>query len=77
LKPLVATLTQTSYQAALSPDGISAYRLKAQLQLSNAEEQALARIGLKGTAKIYGEKASLGYYLFRRPIAFARELTGW
>jgi hypothetical protein len=77
LKPLVATLTQTSYQAALSPDGISAYRLKAQLQLSTAEEQALARIGLKGTAKIYGEKASLGYYLFRRPIAFARELTGW
>jgi Barrel-sandwich domain of CusB or HlyD membrane-fusion len=69
LKPLVATLTQTSYQAALSPDGISAYRLKAQLQLLNAEEQALARIGLKGTAKIYGEKASLGYYLFRRPIA--------
>jgi Barrel-sandwich domain of CusB or HlyD membrane-fusion len=77
LKPLAATLTQTSYQAALSPDGISAYRLKAQLQLSTAEEQALARIGLKGTAKIYGEKASLGYYLFRRPIAFARELTGW
>jgi Barrel-sandwich domain of CusB or HlyD membrane-fusion len=76
LKPLVAILTQTSYQAVLSPEGISAYRLKAQLQLSNADEQALARIGLKGTAKIYGEKAILGYYLFRRPIAFARELTG-
>jgi Biotin-lipoyl like/HlyD family secretion protein len=76
LKPLIATLTQTSYQAVLSPEGISAYRLKAQLKLTNAEEQALARIGLKGTAKIYGEKASLGYYLFRRPIAFVRELTG-
>jgi Biotin-lipoyl like/HlyD family secretion protein len=76
LKPLVAALTQTSYQAVLSPEGISAYRLKAQLKLSTSEEQALARIGLKGTAKIYGEKASLGYYLFRRPISFLRELTG-
>jgi hypothetical protein len=76
LKPLVATLTQTSYQAVLSPEGISAYRLKAQLKLADADEQAIARIGLKGTAKIYGEKAALGYYLFRRPIAFARELTG-
>jgi multidrug efflux pump subunit AcrA (membrane-fusion protein) len=76
LKPLMASLTQTSYQAALSPEGISAYRLKAQLQLTKSDEQALARIGLKGTAKIYGEKATLGYYLFRRPIAFARELTG-
>jgi multidrug efflux pump subunit AcrA (membrane-fusion protein) len=77
LKPLIATLTQTSYQAVSSPEGISAYRLKAQLKLASAEEQALARIGLKGTAKIYGEKASLGYYLFRRPIAFIRELTGF
>jgi Barrel-sandwich domain of CusB or HlyD membrane-fusion len=76
LKPLAATLTQTSYQAVLSPEGISAYRLRAQLKPSNAEEQALARIGLKGTAKIYGQKASLGYYLFRRPLAALRELTG-
>jgi Barrel-sandwich domain of CusB or HlyD membrane-fusion len=76
LKPLSAILTQTSYQAVLSPEGISAYRLRAQLKPSNAEEQALARIGLKGTAKIYGQKATLGYYLFRRPLAALRELTG-
>ena len=77
LKPLAATLTQTSYQAVLSPEGISAYRLRAQLQLADAQEQSLARIGLKGTAKLYGEKAALGYYLFRRPLAALRELTGW
>ena len=77
LKPLAATLTQTSYQAVLSPEGISAYRLRAQLQLSDAQEQSLARIGLKGTAKLYGEKAPLGYYLFRRPLSALRELTGW
>ncbi len=76
LKPLTATITQTSYQAVLSPEGISAYRLKAKLSLANAEETTLARIGLKGTAKLYGQKAALGYYLFRRPIASLRELTG-
>jgi HlyD family secretion protein len=76
LKPLSAILTQTSYQAVLSPEGISAYRLRAQLKPNNPEEQALARIGLKGTAKIYGQKATLGYYLFRRPLAALRELTG-
>jgi hypothetical protein len=76
LKPLLATITQTSYQAVLSPDGISAYRLKAKLQTSSPDEVALARIGLKGTAKIFGEKAPLGYYLFRRPLSALRELTG-
>jgi Barrel-sandwich domain of CusB or HlyD membrane-fusion len=76
LKPLLAKLVQTSYQAVLSPEGISAYRLKARLDVSNADEEVLARIGLKGTAKIYGQKAPLGYYLFRRPISALRELTG-
>ena len=77
LKPLQATLVQTSYQAALSPEGISAYRLRGQLQFNDPQEQALARIGLKGTAKIYGAKAPLAYYFFRRPLAALRELTGW
>ena len=35
-----------------------------------------ARIGLKGTAKLYGERAPLGYLLLRRPIASVREWTG-
>jgi multidrug resistance efflux pump len=76
LKPLQATLFQTSYQASLSPDGVSAYRLRARFDGLNEEEKALARIGLKGTAKVYGESAPLGYYLFRRPLATLRELTG-
>lgn len=76
LKPLEATLTQTSYQAVQSPDGISAYRLRGKLAMKSDEERALARVGLRGTAKIYSEKAPLGYYLFRRPLASLRELTG-
>ena len=76
LKPLEAVLTQTSYQAVQSPDGISAYRLRGKLVLRDDQERALARVGLKGTAKIYSEQAPLGYYLFRRPLASLRELTG-
>ena len=72
LDPLPGTLLQTSYQAVLSPEGVSAYRLRGQFDAGNT----LPRIGLRGTARITGEKAALGYYLFRRPIAAVREWTG-
>jgi multidrug resistance efflux pump len=77
LTPLRGTLFQTSYQAASSPEGISAYRLRARFEALSDGERELARIGLKGTAKLYGERAPLGYYLFRRPLATVREWTGW
>ena len=40
-------------------------------------EDAIPRIGLRGTAKVYGEKVSLFYYLFRRPITYLRQHLGW
>ncbi len=72
LDPLPATLLQTSYQAVLSPDGVSAYRLRGRFE----EGADTARIGLRGTARVSGDWAILGYYLFRRPIAALREWTG-
>ena len=30
----------------------------------------------EGTAKIYGSKVTLFYYLFRKPITFVRQLIG-
>lgn len=75
LAPLEAELIETSYQAMLSPDGISSYRLRA--QFSEQDEQQLARIGLQGTAKLYGDRVLLGYYIMRRPLAALREWTGW
>jgi len=77
LTPIDATLSHTSYQAVTSPEGISAYRLRARLDAEDARALALARIGLKGTAKIYGRSAPLAYYLFRRPLAALREWTGF
>lgn len=73
LSPMDAKLSETSYQATLSPEGVASYRLRA--VFDDAQEQA--RIGLRGTAKIYGERVLLGYYLLRRPLATLREWSGW
>jgi Biotin-lipoyl like len=73
LDPLPAKLLQTSYQAVLSPEGVSAYRLRGQFESGTDA----ARIGLRGTARVSGDWAILGYYLFRRPIAAMREWTGF
>ncbi|AEG93379.1 efflux RND transporter periplasmic adaptor subunit [Ramlibacter tataouinensis] len=72
LDPLAATLLQTSYQAVPGPDGISSYRLRGRF----GEGEPAARIGLRGTARIAGDWAVLGYFLLRRPIAALREWTG-
>ena len=74
LSPLRASVTQTSYQATLSPDNISSYRLRA--TLDSGQNSADARIGLHGTAKISGDWVTLIYYLLRRPVAAAREWSG-
>lgn len=74
LDPLSGLLTETSYQASLSPDGIASYRLRAEF---DGDDRAQVRVGLRGTAKLYGEQVSLIYYLLRRPLAALREWTGW
>lgn len=74
LDPLSGRLTETSYQASLSPDGIASYRLRAEF---DGQDRADVRIGLRGTAKLYGERVTLIYYLLRRPLAALREWTGW
>ena len=70
--PLHATLRQTSYEASLSPANLLGYRLKATLD----DPSRMPRIGLRGTAKIYGEKVTLFYYLARRPLGAARQFLG-
>ncbi|MBB4574633.1 efflux RND transporter periplasmic adaptor subunit [Rhizobium lentis] len=72
-RPLDAVLTSVSYKAQQGPDGVLAYRVKAQF----AEHEQLPRIGLKGTAKLYGERVPLAYAIFRRPISAARQWLGF
>jgi multidrug resistance efflux pump len=72
-KRIDATLRYASYEATVAPDGALSYRLKATL----AGNAAPPRIGLKGTAEIYGHKVTLFYYLMRRPLAALRQMTGF
>ncbi len=67
-----AVLEYASYRAEALPDGTMTYRLKA--RFTGAKPP---RIGLAGTAKLYGEPVPLAYYLFRRPLAVARQWLGW
>lgn len=70
--PMNAAIRLAAYQPEVGPDGVAAYRLKARF----AEGQPTVRIGLQGTAKIYGESTTLFYYLFRRPLAALRQRLG-
>ncbi len=72
LSPLKARITQTSYEATLMPDNTLAYNVKAEFLPGSS----LPRIGLKGSAKVYAEEVSMGYYLFRKPILFLRKTLG-
>lgn len=68
-KPLKATLRQASYEAALSEERILAFQVKATL----SSDGPLPRVGLRGTAKVYGEEVSVLYYLLRKPYAAVRQ----
>jgi len=68
-----AVLRYASYEAVVAPDGALSYRLKATLSGTGQPP----RIGLKGTAKIYGEPVTLFYYIMRRPLAGLRQITGF
>lgn len=65
-------LTQSSYEPFLVPEGFVAYRLKA----DPLPGEAPPRIGLKGTAKIYGSWSPLIYHVLRKPLSVLRRTVG-
>lgn len=71
LSPLVGRLRFAAYEATPSAEGKLVYLLKADL----AADQPLPRLGLKGTAKVYGPEVSLFHALFHRPLAALRRLA--
>ncbi|MBB2494496.1 efflux RND transporter periplasmic adaptor subunit [Aquipseudomonas ullengensis] len=73
LTPLQGEVLETSYQAKPGDDAVVSYRLLASIE----GQPAHARLGLHGTAKLYGERVLLGYYLLRRPLASLRAWSGW
>lgn len=73
LKPIDAKVVRSDYHAKAMDAGILAFRVIAELDSSST---ALPRFGIRGTAQLYGDRVSLAYYLFRRPIASFRQWTG-
>jgi multidrug resistance efflux pump len=67
-----ASIISVPYQSSLTESGILAYYVKA--RLTNDQEQP--RIGLRGSARLYGPRTTLFYYLFRRPITALRQIIG-
>jgi hypothetical protein len=65
-----ARLERAAYEALPTPGGQLAYRLDASFLDSPP------RIGLRGTAKVFGERAPLALYLLRRPLAGLRQNVG-
>lgn len=67
-----AQLEQIGYRAALTPDNVMAYRLRARFTADDPQR----RVGLKGTAKLYGKRTLLVVYLLRKPLATVRVWLG-
>jgi len=72
LETRAATVIHASYHAEVLPGNVLAYRVTAQLNDPHPD----VRIGWQGTAKIYNEKVSLFFLLFRRPLATLRQFIG-
>lgn len=66
-----AHLDRSAYEAQATAAGQLAYRLDATFI------DVPPRIGLRGMAKLSGERAPLAYYLMRRPLAALRQRLGF
>jgi hypothetical protein len=74
LHPIDAQLLRTSYKAAVREAQQFAFRVVA--AATGGVSTAKLRLGMRGTAQIYSDRVPLGFYLFRRPIAAARQWSG-
>ena len=73
LKPINAKVRHINFYATENYKKILAYDIYADIELDGY----IPRIGSEGTAKIIGDKVSLFYYLFRKPLTFLRQGLGW
>lgn len=72
LSPREARIVRSDYKARPGDSDVLAFKTFARLE----GDGKVPRIGLRGTAQIYGEQTYLGIFLFRRPLAAARQYLG-
>lgn len=71
-EPIGGTVDRLTYEPVLSSSNIVSY--KAYVKISDTSVRP--PLGMCGNAKVYGEKMSLFWYIFRRPVAFVRWYFG-
>ena len=72
LRPREGVISLADYLARPRPGNQIAFQVVAQFQ----DDERPPRLGVRGTAQIYGHKVPLAYYLFRRPLTVLRQWTG-
>ena len=73
LNPVRATLRRSDFEAKAHQGDVVSFRAWADLEPG---EQGSPRLGVRGTAQVFGETVPLGLFLFRRPIAATRQWLG-
>ncbi|QWN35867.1 HlyD family efflux transporter periplasmic adaptor subunit [Cobetia sp. 4B] len=72
LSPIEGEVERVSYKPVVNGRDQLVYHVSATLN----ESPDFLRIGLRGTARVSGDRVSLAYYLFRRPLAGLRQALG-
>lgn len=70
-QPNDAVLSFFSYRAVKGDNNLMTYRLKGELEDGNQ-----LRLGLKGTAKIYGKRRPFIWHMIRKPLSILRQWLG-
>ncbi|GJL86121.1 MAG: hypothetical protein DHS20C02_18960 [Micavibrio sp.] len=72
LNSLKASIRTVSYETTPDPDGLLTYKIRASLE----GESEAPRVGLKGTARVYGGRTMFAYQMLRRPLIAFRAMLG-
>jgi hypothetical protein len=71
--PSRGRLTYAGYDSTPGPDGVMAYIFRAHLAALSGGDADGLRLGLKGTAKIFGPRRPFLLWALRRPLAVVRQ----
>lgn len=73
LNPVEAKVVRAAHEARKTASDVLAYEIMAELKTKPSHPP---RLGVRGTAQVFGEKAPMFFYLFRRPLSALRQKLG-
>ncbi len=73
LHPVIAKVIRAAHEARKTASDVLAYEIIAELETKLAHPP---RLGVRGTAQVFGEQAPMFFYLFRRPLSALRQNLG-